>query len=61
LRISVRGSPDTVVEQIKECRDQTGAGVMDLMFQTPSSRDAGDLMRVLELFGRQVLRRIRDI
>jgi len=61
LPINFVGSPDTVVKQIKECRDQTGAGVIDLMFQTPSSRDAGDLMRVLELFGREVLRRIRDI
>ena len=61
LPINFVGSPDTVVKQIKECRDQTGAGVIDLMFQTPSSRDAGDLMRVLELFGREVLPRIRDI
>jgi alkanesulfonate monooxygenase SsuD/methylene tetrahydromethanopterin reductase-like flavin-dependent oxidoreductase (luciferase family) len=60
LPINFVGGPDTVVKQIKECRDQTGAGVIDLMFQTPSSSDAGDLMHALELFGRKVLPRIRD-
>ena len=61
LPINFVGGPDTVVEQIKECRDQTGAGVIDLMFQTPSLSDAGDLMNALELFGRKVLPRIRDL
>ena len=55
------GAPDTVVKQIKECREQTGAGVIDLMFQTPNSNDTDALMRALELFGREVLPRIRDI
>jgi len=61
LPINFVGSPDTVVKQIKESRDQTSAGVIDLMFQTPSSRDASDLIRMLELFGREVLPGIRDI
>ena len=60
LPINFVGGPDTVVKQIKECRDQTGAGVIDLMFQTPGSSDAGDLMHALESFGRKVLPRIRD-
>jgi alkanesulfonate monooxygenase SsuD/methylene tetrahydromethanopterin reductase-like flavin-dependent oxidoreductase (luciferase family) len=55
------GGPDTVVKQIKECREQTGAGVIDLMFQTPNSNDTDGLMRALELFGQDVLPRIRDI
>ena len=55
------GGPDTVVEQIKACREQTGAGVVDLMFQTPSSNDNDGLMHALELFGQEVLPRIRDI
>jgi alkanesulfonate monooxygenase SsuD/methylene tetrahydromethanopterin reductase-like flavin-dependent oxidoreductase (luciferase family) len=55
------GGPDTVVEQIRRCRDEVGAGVVDLMFQIPASSDLSFLMRSLELFGKQVLPRIRDI
>jgi alkanesulfonate monooxygenase SsuD/methylene tetrahydromethanopterin reductase-like flavin-dependent oxidoreductase (luciferase family) len=39
------GGPDTVVEQIKHCRDEVGAGVIDLMFQIPASRDQSFLSR----------------
>ena len=56
------GGPDTVVEQIRQCRDQVGAGVIDLMFQTPNSTDPDDaLMQTLKLFGEKVLPRIRDL
>jgi alkanesulfonate monooxygenase SsuD/methylene tetrahydromethanopterin reductase-like flavin-dependent oxidoreductase (luciferase family) len=55
------GGPDTVVEQIKRCRDEVGAGVIDLMFQRPDSGDLSFLMRSLELFGKKVLPSIRDI
>jgi len=55
------GGPDTVVAQIKRCRDEVGAGVVDLMFQIPGSSDLSFLMRSLELFGKKVLPRIRDI
>jgi alkanesulfonate monooxygenase SsuD/methylene tetrahydromethanopterin reductase-like flavin-dependent oxidoreductase (luciferase family) len=55
------GGPDTVVEQIRRCRDEVGAGVIDLMFQIPGSSDLSFLMRSLELFGKKVLPRIRDI
>ncbi|HEV2188072.1 MAG TPA: LLM class flavin-dependent oxidoreductase [Stellaceae bacterium] len=61
LPTNFAGGPDTVVKQIKECRDQVGAGVIDLMFQTPSSNDTDGLMRALELFGQEVLPRIQDI
>jgi alkanesulfonate monooxygenase SsuD/methylene tetrahydromethanopterin reductase-like flavin-dependent oxidoreductase (luciferase family) len=54
------GGPDRVVEQIKRCREESGAGVIDLMFQIPAG-DLGFLMRSLELFGRKVLPRIRDV
>ena len=27
------GSPDTIVKQIQQCRDEVGAGVLDLAFQ----------------------------
>jgi alkanesulfonate monooxygenase SsuD/methylene tetrahydromethanopterin reductase-like flavin-dependent oxidoreductase (luciferase family) len=55
------GSPDTVVEQIKRCRDEVGAGVIDLMFQIPRSSDLSPLMEALELFGKKVLPHIRDV
>ena len=54
------GSPDTVVEQIKRCRDEVGAGVVDLMFQTPGP-DLSFLMGSLELFGNKVLPHVREI
>jgi alkanesulfonate monooxygenase SsuD/methylene tetrahydromethanopterin reductase-like flavin-dependent oxidoreductase (luciferase family) len=55
------GSPDTVVEQVRRCRDEVGAGVLDLSLHPPGSRDVDPLMRALELFGKKVLPRIRDI
>jgi alkanesulfonate monooxygenase SsuD/methylene tetrahydromethanopterin reductase-like flavin-dependent oxidoreductase (luciferase family) len=55
------GGPDAVVEQIKRCRDEVGVGVIDLMFQIPASSDLSFLMRSLELFGKKVLPRIREI
>ena len=61
LPTSFFGSPDTVVEQIKRCRDEVGVGVLDLAFQNPGAADTGRLMDSLELFGDQVLPRIRDV
>ena len=62
LPINFIGGPDTIIEQIKQCRDQVGAGVIDLMFQTPGSSDPVDaLMQRLELFGEKILPRIHDI
>jgi alkanesulfonate monooxygenase SsuD/methylene tetrahydromethanopterin reductase-like flavin-dependent oxidoreductase (luciferase family) len=55
------GGPDTVVKQIKRCRDESGAGVIDLMFQIPGSGDLSFLMRSLELFGEKVLPHIREV
>jgi alkanesulfonate monooxygenase SsuD/methylene tetrahydromethanopterin reductase-like flavin-dependent oxidoreductase (luciferase family) len=55
------GGPNTVVEQLKRCRADVGAGVVDLMFQIPSSSDLSFLMRSLEIFGKKVLPHIRDI
>jgi alkanesulfonate monooxygenase SsuD/methylene tetrahydromethanopterin reductase-like flavin-dependent oxidoreductase (luciferase family) len=61
LPINFVGGPDTVVAQIRQCRELTGAGVIDLGFNTPGSSDPNALMAALELFGRNVLPRIRDI
>jgi alkanesulfonate monooxygenase SsuD/methylene tetrahydromethanopterin reductase-like flavin-dependent oxidoreductase (luciferase family) len=55
------GSPDTVVEQVRRCREVVGAGVLDISLHPPGSADLDPLMRALELFGRKVLPRLRDI
>ena len=55
------GSPDTVVEQVRRCREVVGAGVLDLSLHPPGSPDLDSLIRALELFGAKVLPRIREI
>jgi alkanesulfonate monooxygenase SsuD/methylene tetrahydromethanopterin reductase-like flavin-dependent oxidoreductase (luciferase family) len=55
------GSPDTVVDQVRRCRDEIGAGVLDLSLVPPGSGDSRLLTRSLELFGTKVLPRIREI
>ena len=55
------GSPDTVVEQVRRCREVVGAGVLDLSLHPPGSGDLDSLMRALELFGKKVLPRIREV
>jgi alkanesulfonate monooxygenase SsuD/methylene tetrahydromethanopterin reductase-like flavin-dependent oxidoreductase (luciferase family) len=55
------GGPDTVVEQVRRCREVVGAGVLDLSLHPPGSTGLEPLMRALELFGKKVLPRIRDI
>src|ERR1700730_9629803 len=61
LPINFCGGPDEIVAQLKQCREQIGAGVVDLSFQTPGSEDPDELMEALELFGKKVLPHIRDI
>ena len=55
------GSPETVVKQIQQCREEVGAGVIDLAFQSAAADDPQGVRRALELFGTEVLPRIRDI
>ncbi len=55
------GSPDTVVDQVTRCREVIGAGVLDLSLHPPGAADLEPLMRALELFGKKVLPRIRDL
>jgi alkanesulfonate monooxygenase SsuD/methylene tetrahydromethanopterin reductase-like flavin-dependent oxidoreductase (luciferase family) len=55
------GGPDRIVEQIRRCREESGAGVIDLLFQIPGSSDLSPLMRSLELFGKEVLPHIREV
>lgn len=61
LPISFCGGPDRVVEQLRRCRDEIGAGVVDLSLADPGTGDVGAMMHALELFGTKVLPRIRDI
>jgi alkanesulfonate monooxygenase SsuD/methylene tetrahydromethanopterin reductase-like flavin-dependent oxidoreductase (luciferase family) len=61
LPTSFYGGPDTVVEQIKRCREEVGVGVLDLAFQNPGAPDTGRLMHSLELFAEKVLPRIREV
>jgi alkanesulfonate monooxygenase SsuD/methylene tetrahydromethanopterin reductase-like flavin-dependent oxidoreductase (luciferase family) len=58
-RMLFAGSPDTLVERIRAFHAQTGVGVIDLIFsggQTPPK----DVQHSIELFGREVLPRIRE-
>ncbi len=58
--LSFVGGPDTVANQIKAFHDQCGAGVVDLFFQQPSV-DHDGVMREIELFGKEVLPRIKEL
>jgi alkanesulfonate monooxygenase SsuD/methylene tetrahydromethanopterin reductase-like flavin-dependent oxidoreductase (luciferase family) len=61
LPVTFCGGPDTIVKQVKQCKEVMGAGVLDLLLQPPGSADIDALMANLELFGTKVLPRIRDI
>ena len=61
LPISFCGGPDRVIKQLRRCRAEIGAGVVDLSLADPGTGDVEGMMRGLELFGTKVLPRIRDI
>ena len=61
LPVSFCGGPDRVVEQIRTCRETMGAGVLDLSLTDPGSGGLDAMLSALDLFGRTVLPRIRDI
>jgi alkanesulfonate monooxygenase SsuD/methylene tetrahydromethanopterin reductase-like flavin-dependent oxidoreductase (luciferase family) len=52
------GSPETVVGQIQAIGEELGCGVLDLIF-LPTTRDK--TLKSIELFGTQVLPRIREL
>jgi alkanesulfonate monooxygenase SsuD/methylene tetrahydromethanopterin reductase-like flavin-dependent oxidoreductase (luciferase family) len=52
------GSPETVLQQICSIRESLGCGILDLIFQ-PVGRDK--TLKSIELFGRDVLPRIKDL
>ena len=53
------GGPDTIVEQLRAYHEQCGVGVVDLAFQQPGLNHK-DVMAEIELFGREILPRIRE-
>ena len=53
------GGPDTVAGQLKEFHDQCGVGVVDLGFQQ-SGTNHEEVMKEIDLFGREVLPRMRE-
>ena len=53
------GDPDTVVKQLKQFHDLCGTGVVDFGFQQPGISHK-DVMQEIELFGREVLPRIKE-
>ena len=55
------GSPETIVKQVQQCREEVGAGVIDLAFQSAATDDQEGVLHALELFGKEVLPRIREI
>ena len=54
------GCPDTVIDQIKRCREEAGVGVLDLFFQTADATPKAVIDK-LTMFGKEVLPRIRHI
>ena len=52
------GGPGTVVEGLKAFHDQCGVGVVDFGFQAPGISHV-EVMKELELFGREVLPRMK--
>jgi alkanesulfonate monooxygenase SsuD/methylene tetrahydromethanopterin reductase-like flavin-dependent oxidoreductase (luciferase family) len=61
LPISFCGGPDRVVEQIRRCREVMGTGVLDISLTDPGTGNLDAMMDALDLFGRTVLPRVRDI
>ena len=58
-RINFVGGPDTIIKQMRAYHDQAGAGVMDLFFQQPAVSHR-EVMKEIELFGREVLPSIKE-
>ena len=57
--VGLVGSPDTVTRRLKAFHENCGVGVVDLAFQQPGiSHDR--VMKEIDLFGREVLPRIRE-
>ncbi len=60
LPMTFFGSPQSIVEQVKECREVVGAGAIDFLFQSPH-RDAEGTRKQIELFGDKVMPHIKGL
>ena len=54
------GGPDEIAKQIQAYHDVCGTGVIDLFFQQPTLTHQ-DIMNEIELFGNEVLPRIKEL
>src|ERR1051326_4100399 len=61
LPISFCGGPDRIVEQVRRAREEIGVGVIDISLTDPGGGDTDAMMERIELFGKKVLPRIRNI
>jgi alkanesulfonate monooxygenase SsuD/methylene tetrahydromethanopterin reductase-like flavin-dependent oxidoreductase (luciferase family) len=59
-RMLFAGTPEMLVERIRAFQAITGVGVLDLIFSWGQTA-AADVQRSIELFGREVLPRVRDL
>jgi alkanesulfonate monooxygenase SsuD/methylene tetrahydromethanopterin reductase-like flavin-dependent oxidoreductase (luciferase family) len=59
-RVLFAGSPERLVERIRAFQQQTGVGVIDLIF-SGGQTSPEDVRHSIELFGREVLPHIRDL
>ena len=57
--LTLVGGPDTIVKQLKAFHDQCGVGVVDLGFQQTGTNHR-EVMKEIELFGREVLPLIKE-
>ena len=57
--ITFVGGPDTIVKKLKMFHDQCGTGVVVMGFQQ-SGMDHDEVMKEIDLFGREVLPRIKE-
>src|SRR5207247_9428055 len=57
--LNFMGGPDTVVKQLQAFHDQCDVGVVDLFFQQPRVSHK-EVMKEIELFGREVLPQIKE-
>jgi alkanesulfonate monooxygenase SsuD/methylene tetrahydromethanopterin reductase-like flavin-dependent oxidoreductase (luciferase family) len=57
--LTLVGGPDTIVKQLQAFHDQCGVGVVDLGFQQTGTGHR-EVMQEIELFGREVLPRIKE-
>ncbi len=59
-QLTFAGTPDVVAERIRAFYEETGVGVLDFIFSSGMTPPDA-VRRSIELFGREVLPRIRDI